>query len=169
MAHHHVSGHDGAHHFVVQRVGDSGCHTRGHGHGQETGVDAVALGQTEAHVGRAAGGVDFELGAQAVHQAHDLHAGLVDRTNRHDQRVDHHVAGGNAVISGTFDNFLGHGKAHVGVLRNTGLVIGDSHHGRAVFFHQRQHGFQPVFLAGHRIHQGLAFVDSQTGFERGDD
>ena len=45
-------------------------------HGEEVAGKRAAVRHAEGDVGGAAGGVDLELGAQAVHQAHDLHAGL---------------------------------------------------------------------------------------------
>ena len=104
-----------------------------------------------------------------MHQAHDLHASLVDRPNGHDQRIHHHVACRDAVVGSALNNFLGYCKAHVWVLRDTGLVVGNSHYRSAVFFHQRQHSFQAVFLSGDRVDQRLAFVHRQTRFQGGDD
>ena len=153
----------------MQRVGDGRCHARGNRHGQETGVDAVAFRQAETHIRRAAGGVDLELGAQAVHQLHHLHTGPVDGADRHHQRVDHDVAGGNTVVGGTFDNLLGHRETHVRVLRNAGFVVGDRHHGGAVFLDQRQYRLQPIFLARDRVDQRFALVDRQARFQRSHD
>ena len=107
--------------------------------------------------------------AQPVHQAHDLHARLVDGADRHHQRIDHDVAGRDAVIHRALDDLLRHREAHVGILGDAGLIVRDRDHRGAVLLDQRQHHFQPLLLAGHRIHQRLALVDREPGLERRDD
>lgn len=54
------------------------------------------------------------------------------------------------------------------VFRDTALVVGPADHRRAVFLHQRQHHFQALALAGHRIDQLFAAIGGQTGFQRFD-
>jgi len=46
-----------------------------------------------------------------------------DGADRHDQRVDHDVARGNAVIGGAMHDLLRDLEAYVGILRDTGLVV----------------------------------------------
>lgn len=50
-------------------------------------------------------------------------------------------------------------------MRDAGLVVRDGDHCSTIFLHQRQHPFQAFFLARHRVHQRLALVDGQSGFE----
>ena len=57
----------------------------------------------------------------------------------------------------------------IGILRDPGLVVGDGHHRRTVLLHERQDRFEPLLLAGDRVHQRLALVDRETGLQRGDD
>jgi len=45
-----------------------------------------------------------------VHQAHDLHAGLIDGADGHDQWIDDDVAGRDAVVDGALDDFLATAK-----------------------------------------------------------
>ena len=153
----------------MQRVRDRRGHAGADRHRQERGVDAVALRQAEADVRRAAGGVDLELLAQAAHQVHHLRARLVDRADRHDQRIDDDVAARDAVIGGALDDLLRDREADVRVLGDAGLVVGDRDDGGAVLLDQRQHGLQPLFLAGHRVDERLALVDGEPGLERRDD
>ena len=104
-----------------------------------------------------------------MNQPHDLHACLIDGSNRHHQRVNHNIAGRNAVVGGPFNNFLCHCKTNVRILRDTGFIIGYGNHRSTIFFDQRQNRFQPVFFAGHGIDQCLAFVDSQACLQRSHD
>ncbi len=136
---------------------------------EERLVEAVAVGQAEADVGGAAGRVDLQLLAQAADEAERGAAGVAQRADRHDQRIDDDVAVMDAVIRGALDDLLRDGEAHVGIFRDAGLVVGDRDDGGAILLHQRQHDFEPLFLAGHRIHQRPALVDGKAGFERGDD
>ena len=161
MTHHHIGGHAGFDNLGMQRVGDCRGHARGDGHGQKAGVDAIALWQAKTDIGCTTGGVDFELIAQPMQQAHHLNPGLVDRTNRHHQGVDHDIAGWYAVIGCTLNNFLGHCKTHIRVLRDAGFVIRNGNHGGTVFLDQGQHGLQPIFFAGDGIDQCLAFVNGK--------
>ncbi len=114
--------------------------------------------QAEADVGCAAGGVDLQFVMQPADQPEHRCAGLVDGADRHDQRVDHDVAGGNAEIGGALDDLLRHLEAHVGILGDAGVVVRDRDDRRAVFLDQRQNGLQPLLFAGHRINQRLALV-----------
>ena len=59
MAQHDIASHDGAHLRFVQRVHNGGRHAGTHGHGKKGGVHAMAIGQTETDIGRAASGVDL--------------------------------------------------------------------------------------------------------------
>ncbi len=68
-------------------------------------------------------------------------------------------------ICGAFDNFLGHGKAHVGVFGNARIVIRDSNDRHIIFFGQRQDQLQLFLFACHRIQQRAAFAGLQTGLE----
>ena len=69
VAHQHVGAHDAGHLLDVQRVGDGRGHAGADRHGQEGRVEAVPVGQAEADIGGAAGGVDLQLLAQAADQA----------------------------------------------------------------------------------------------------
>ena len=136
MTHHDIGAQHRLHHLGMQRAGDGRRHARTDRHGQECGVDAVAVGQTETHIGRPASRIDLEFVAESLHDVHDLLAGGIYRPDRHHQRIDHHVAGRNAVIGGTLDDFLRHFKPHVDVGRNAGVVVADGNHGRAVLLHE---------------------------------
>ena len=106
---------------------------------------------------------------QAPHEAHHLHAGLVDGADRHDERVDDDVARRDAVVGGALDDALGDREAHVRVFRDAGLVVADRDDGGAVLLDERQHRLEAFFLAGHGVHERLALVDAKPGLERRDD
>ena len=61
----------------MQWIGDRGGHACLNRHADEGAVKTVAVGQTKADVGSAAGGVDLEFGAQAVNQFEHFAAGGV--------------------------------------------------------------------------------------------
>src|SRR5690606_21856141 len=113
---HHVGRHDGVHLFVVQRVHDCRGHAGAGGHGQEGGVEAVAVRQAEGDVRGAAGRVDAELLAQPPDQREDLAARRSHCADRHDQRIDDHVLLGDAVVCRALDDLLRDLEAHVWVL-----------------------------------------------------
>ena len=92
----------------------------------------------------------------------------IDRTDGHDQRIDHHVAGRDAVVGGALDDFLGHVIADVDVFRNTGFVVRYRDHRGAVLLDQWQHPLEAFVLTGNRVHQRLALVYRKPGFERVD-
>jgi hypothetical protein len=138
-------------------------------HGQEKGVHGMAVGQTEGDVRGAAGGVDAQLLAQLADDREGLAAGGAHGADRHDQRIDHDIFLGDAVVGGAFDDLLGDGVAHFGIFGDAGLVIGDGNDSGAVLLHQRQHALHLLVLAGHRVHQRLALVDREAGFQRLDD
>ncbi len=169
MAEHDIRAHAGPHDIDVQRVRDRGSHPGADRHRQECAVDSVAVRQTEADIRRSTRGVDLQFGAQAVHETHDLHASAVDCADRHDERIDDDVGRGNAVIHSALDDLLGDGVAHVRILRDARLIVGNRDDRRAIFLDQRQDGLQSLVLAGHRIDQRLALVDPESGFERRDD
>ena len=100
---------------------------------------------------------------------HQPRGGVVDRADRHHQRVDDHVLALDPEVGGALDDFLGDGEAHVGVFGNAGFVVGDRDHRGAVFLHQRQHALQALLFAGDRIDQRLALVDREPRLERLDD
>ena len=62
----HVGGAHGFHFLRTHRVHDRRGHACTDHHGDEAGVDAVAMRQAEGDVGQAAGGVDLEFLAQAA-------------------------------------------------------------------------------------------------------
>ena len=126
----------------------------------------MAVGQAEADVGRAAGGVHAQLVAQAAHKRKNLLPGRGHGTDRHDQRVDHDVMRGNAEIGRAFDDLPGHRETHVGVLADAGVIIGNGNHGHVVFLDQRQDQFQTLFLARHRVQQRAALAGAQAFFQR---
>ena len=169
VAHHHVRAEAGAHGLGVQRIRDRGGEARGDRHREEGAVDAVAVRQAEADVRGAAGRVDPEFVVQAPHEAHHLHAGLVDGADRHDERVDDDVARRDAVIGGALDDALGDREAHVRVFRDAGLVVADRDDRGAVLLDERQHRLEAFLLAGHGVHERLALVDAKPGLERRDD
>ena len=169
VAHQHVGAHDRGHLLGVQRVHDRRGHAGADRHGEEGGVEGVPVGQAEADVGGAAGGVDLELLAQPPDQAERRAAGLAERADRHDQRIDHDVGARDAVVGGALDDLLRDLEAHVRVLGDAGLVVRDRDHRGAVLLDQRQHRLEPLVLAGHRVDQRLALVDREPGLERLDD
>src|SRR4029079_15459090 len=87
MAHHHIGSQAGLHDLGVQRIGDRRSEPGTDRHGQERGVDAVAIGQAETDVGGPAGGLDLQLGTEPLQQLHDLAARQVNGADRHYQRV----------------------------------------------------------------------------------
>ena len=169
VAHQHVGAHDPGHLLGVQRVGDRRGHPGADRHGQERGVQAVPVGQAEADVGRAAGGVDLQLLAQTADQMKGGAARGAERADRHDQRVDDDVLAADAVVGRVLDDLPGDLEAHVRVFRDAGLVVRDRDHRGAVLLDQRQHDLEPLLLAGHRVDQGLALVDGEPRLERRDD
>src|SRR5712671_278527 len=169
MPQHDVRAHDGLDDFHMHRIGNGRGHPGSHGHRQKRAVDAVAVRQPEADVRGTAGGIDLEFRAQFVHQAHDLHARLIDRADGHDQRIDDDVARRDAMVHRPLDDFLRHREAHVRIFGYPGLVVRYRDYRGAVLLDERQHGFQTLILAGHRIDQRLALVDGKPGLERGDD
>ena len=92
-----------------------------------------------------------------------------ERADGHNQRVDEHVALGDAVVLRALDNLLSHRKAHVGVLGDACLVVGDADDGGAVLLDEGQDGLQPLLFTGDRIEQRLALVDLQAALQGGDD
>src|SRR5579871_3905259 len=125
MAHGHVRAHDRRHLLGVERIGDGRGHAGADQHGEERSIEAMPVGKPEAEIGGAAGGVDLQLLTQAPDQMEHAAPGLVQRTHRHDQGVDHDVRMGNAEIGGAMNDFLGHLEANVRVLGNAGLVVGN--------------------------------------------
>ena len=73
------------------------------------------------------------------------------------------------MVRGPVDDLAGHLESDVRVLRDTGLVVRDCDHGGAVLGTQRQHPLHLLVLAGHRVDQGLALIDSQARLEGLDD
>ncbi len=169
MTHHDVGGHARLDDLQVHRVHDRGGESRADRHGQKGRTDALARGQAEAHIGCAAGGIHLQLVLQALEQVHDLAARLVDRTDRHHERVDHDIARRDAVIGGALHDLLRHLEAHVGILGDAGLVVGDGHHGRAVLLDEGQYRLETLVLSRDRVHQRLALVDCKSRFQRLDD
>src|SRR5438445_339620 len=134
-----------------------------------SGVPSAKRPRPETDIGGAAGGVHLQLAPQTVQQPHDLPARLADGADGHDQRINDDIAGGNTVIRRAVYDLAGDLKAHVGVLRDAGFIVADSDDGRPVFLHQRQHGLEPLLLAGHRVNERLAAVYLEAGFQRRDD
>ncbi len=126
----------------------------------------MTVGQTEGDVRGAAGGVDAQFLAQLAHQRENLLTGSGHGTDGHDQRIDHDVMGGNAEISGAFHDLLGHGKPHLGVFRNAGVVVRDCDDRDIVFLDQRQNQFKTVLFAGDRIEQRTPLGGLQSGLKR---
>ena len=57
-------------------------------------------------------------------------------------------------------------EAHVRILGDAGLVVGDGDHRHVVFLDQRQDGLQPILLAGDGIDQRPAVGDLQPRLQR---
>ena len=149
-------------HFLrAARVHDRGRHASADDHRNKAGVDAVAVRQSEGNVGKATGGVDLQLFTEAAQQRKYLLPRSAHGTDRHDERVDDDVVGRNAVIGGALDDFLGNGEAHVRILGNAGVVVGDRNDRHIVFLDQRQDEFQPLFLARDRVQQRAAMRGGQ--------
>ena len=138
VAHDDVGAEDRLDVLGVQRVHDRRGHAGADHHRQERGVEAAAVGQAEGEVRGAAGRVDLELVVQAAQQVDQLAARVVDGADRHDQRIDDDVLARDAEVGGALDDLLRHREAHVGILGDPGLVVGDRDDGRAVLLHQRQ-------------------------------
>ncbi len=113
--------------------------------------------------------VDLELALQPAQEIHEPRPGVVDRADRHHQRIDDHILALDAEIGGALDDPLGDGEAHIWVLGYAGLVVGDRDHRGAVFLDERQDALEPLLLAGHRIDQRLSLIGGEAGFERLDD
>jgi len=169
MAHGDIGAQDRRHLLGMERIGDGRGHAGADEHGKEGGVEAVAVGQAEAEIGRTAGGVDLQFLPEPADQVEDAASRLVEGADRHDQRIDDDIGIGDAVIRGALDDLLCHLEAHIGVFRDAGLVIGDGDDRGAVFLHKRQHALQPLLLAGDGVEQRLALVDGESRLEGGDD
>jgi hypothetical protein len=149
VTHHDVRRHASLDDVAVHRVRDRRSHAGCYRHRQESTVDAVTLWQSEADVGGAAGRVDLELVAQALDQPHDLHAGPVDRADRHHERVDDDIGHRDPMVHGAVYDLLRHFETDVRVLGNAGFVVRDGHDGCVVLLDERQHRLESFFLAGH--------------------
>src|SRR5688572_22778978 len=169
VTHHDVRRHARADDVPVQGVRDCGRKARRDRHREEGAVDAVAVWQSEAHIRCPTGRVDLELFPEAPHEAHDLDAGLVDRADRHDERIDDDVAGRDSVIHRAMHDLACDLEANVRILGNARLVVRYRDDGRTVLLDERQDGFEAILLAGDRVHEGLALVHGEPGGERGDD
>ena len=104
-------------------IHDRGRHAGGNGHREKGGADAFTCRQTETDIGGATGRVHFQLVFKPAQEPHDLHSGLVDGADWHDERVHNHVAGGNAVVGSPLHDFLGYFETHIGILGNSGLIV----------------------------------------------
>ena len=62
---------------------------------------------------------------ETAHQREYLPARATQRTDRHHERIDHDVGGGDTVIGGGVHDLLGHREPHVGVFTDAGLVVRD--------------------------------------------
>src|SRR5215472_483642 len=169
MAHGDVGAEDRRHLLRMERIGDGRGHARTDQHGKKRSVEAVAVGQAEAEIGGTASGVDLQLLPEPADQMEDAASRLIEGADRHDQWIDDDIGIGNAVIRGALDDLLRHLEAHVRILGDAGLVIGDGDDGGPVFLHQRQHALQPLLLAGDGVEQRLALVDGKPRLERGND
>ncbi len=127
----------------------------------------MAVRQAEGDVGKAAGGVDLQLLAQPAQQRKHLAAGVAQRADRHDQRIDDDIMRRNAEVGAALDDLLGHRETDVRVHRDAGLVVGDRDHRDVVLLDQRQDGFEFFFLAGDGVDQRTALGDLQRRFDRG--
>jgi hypothetical protein len=164
----HVGGHDHGLHFFVHGVHDGRRHTVGDRHGQERAGDGVAVRDAEANVGGAARGVHTEFVLQATQQSEHLLPSLANGTDGHHEWVNHHVAGGDAVVGCPLNNSLGDGEPHVGIFRDARLIVGDSYNRSTVASHERQDALQYFFFTGNRVDQRLALVHREACFERFD-
>src|SRR3546814_17621084 len=104
--------------------------------------DVCSSDLPEGDVGGAAGGVDAQLLAQLADDGEGLAAGGAQGADRHDQRVDHDVLLGDAVVGGALADLLGEGVAPYGVHRDDGdrmsVVWGRSGSGRGEIGGRRQ-------------------------------
>ncbi|CAI2934180.1 protein of unknown function [Aminobacter niigataensis] len=161
----HIGAADRFHLLWAHRVHDRRGHAGADDHRNERGVDAMAVRQAERDVGQAAGGVDLELLTQAAEQRKDLAAGIAERADRHDQRVDDDIMGGDAKVGATLDDLLGDREADIRIHRNAGLVVGDGNDGHVVFLDQRQDRLELFFLAGDGVDQRAALGDLERRFD----
>ena len=69
------------------------------------------------------------------------------------------------MIGGALNNLFSHCKAHVGVFRNAGFVVGDRDHRGLVFCDQGKHALEHLVLPSDRVHQRLALIDRKARFE----
>ena len=129
----------------------------------------MTVRQPEADVGGAARGVHSELVAEPADQPEHLLTCGAHGADRHHQWVDDDVLDADAVIGGSLDDLLGDLEPDVGVFADAGLVVADGDHGRAVFGDEGKHPLHHLVLAGHRVDQGFALVDLDTGLEGLDD
>src|SRR5579872_6896680 len=169
VAHHHISAEDRLPILLMKRVHDRRGHPGADHHRQERGAEAAPVGQAEGEIGGAAGRVDLQLLAQPSQKIGELRAGVVDRADRHDQRIDDHVLTLDAEILRALDDFLGDGVAYVWILGNAGLVVRNGDHRGVVFLDQRQDALEPLLFAGDRIDERAPLIDGEPGFERLDD
>ena len=96
-------------------------------------------------------------------------AGVVDRADRHDQRIDDDVLARMPKSAARSTIFLATAKRTSGSSEMPVSSLEMAIDGGVVFLHQRQHALQPLLLAGDGIDQRLALVDREPRLQRRDD
>ncbi len=104
MAHEDVSCVDGVTHLGIERVGDGAGHSRGHGHGYESSVNLVPVGEAKGDVACPANGVAAQFFANHAHELKEVGAGAVHGAHGHCQRVKQYILALDAIALGALDN-----------------------------------------------------------------
>ena len=108
-----VGRHDRLFDFGVKGIADRRSHPGAGGHCQEGCVDPFALRQPEADVRGPTRCVDTEFIVQTPEKRKDLLAGRPYRSDGHDERIDHDVLFGDAVVGGPVNDLPGYFVSNV--------------------------------------------------------
>ena len=167
VAHQHVGGHDrradlGSSGLVIAEVRPLLMAI-----GEERGVDPLAVRQAEAHVRRAAGGVDLELVAQpadaggtpAARRCAIAPIGMTSGSTMTSSRGMPWSAARSTIRLATAKRTSGSSEMPVSSLEMATTAA-------PYLPDQRQDPLEALLLAGHRVHERLALVDARPGLER---
>ena len=149
------------HHGFQVGVDDGQVQAAGHGHHQEILVHQGPGGQAEGDVGHPQHRLEAQLLFHPGQGLQCLGGRRLLRRHGKGETVDVHVLPPNSVVQRPVQDAPGDIQPVQGGLGDAVLVQGQSHHRRAVLFHQRQNGVQRLLVPVHRIDDGFAAADPQ--------
>ena len=163
----HTVGAHGIHVARAARVHDRRIQAGTERGREKRGVQQLARGQAEAHVGDAERALHTQALLAHAHRAQDLlHLALVGRGG-HDQAVDEDALGPDPPARGLAHDAPGDGEAGLSRLGNAVLVERQADHVRAVVRHDGEDLVHDLALAVHRVDDGLAGVAAYGGLHGG--